>query len=197
MKIIEQSFVIVGSAILSLLIADFISGLIHWAQDSYGTPSTPILGRFVKYSYQHHADPRDLTKKKWGRPNNISLIIILGMTVFFYYLGWFNWIIGMVIVLAINMNEFHKWLHQNHSERFKIVTILQKMNVLQNPKIHAVHHTYDNNTDYCFITNYLNPLLNFIKFWDRMELIIYKISGIKSHKIPNKKNTEEKNAPSL
>ena len=39
-----------------LCIADFMSGLVHWSADTYGSPSMPIFGGFVRTFREHHAD---------------------------------------------------------------------------------------------------------------------------------------------
>ena len=32
-------------AVLGMLTADFLSGLVHWAADSYGTVELPVVGK--------------------------------------------------------------------------------------------------------------------------------------------------------
>jgi len=37
--------VIFSPAVLGMLTADFLSGLVHWAADSYGTVELPVVGK--------------------------------------------------------------------------------------------------------------------------------------------------------
>lgn len=37
-------------AVLGMLTADFLSGLVHWAADSYGTVELPVVGKVGRVS---------------------------------------------------------------------------------------------------------------------------------------------------
>ncbi len=50
--------------------------------------------------------------------------------------------------------------------------------MLQTPRHHALHHTDPKNTFYCPITNMLNPVLERLQFWPRMETAIERVTGI-------------------
>jgi ubiquitin-conjugating enzyme E2 variant len=42
-----------------------------------------------------------------------------------------------------------------------------------------MHHTYPHQINYCPITPYVNPILEYIDIWKRMENFIEKYVGIK------------------
>src|SRR3989344_7952856 len=49
--------------LLSLLTADFISGMIHWGADTWGSVKFPILGKtLIKGFREHHIDKKAITK---------------------------------------------------------------------------------------------------------------------------------------
>lgn len=44
------------------LFIDFISGLFHWAADTWGKVETPIVGSTVIKNFRtHHLDPQEIT----------------------------------------------------------------------------------------------------------------------------------------
>ncbi len=60
---------VLAGALVGYVAADFISGLVHWLADRYGTPQTPFAGpNFVGPFRQHHVDPRALPVTIGSRP---------------------------------------------------------------------------------------------------------------------------------
>ncbi|MGH9352273.1 MAG: fatty acid desaturase CarF family protein, partial [Terriglobia bacterium] len=53
----------VAAAVLGYVLADFVSGCVHWMADRLGTAATPLLGRtFIQPFREHHADPKAITR---------------------------------------------------------------------------------------------------------------------------------------
>ena len=50
---------LLGRMVLTWLVVDWISGVVHWLEDSYGHPSAPFVGRRItKPNLRHHFRPR-------------------------------------------------------------------------------------------------------------------------------------------
>jgi ubiquitin-conjugating enzyme E2 variant len=81
------------------------------------------------------------------------------------------------VVLSVNANQVHKWSHQTRAENGPIVSFFQDWRILQNPRQHALHHTDPKNTYYCPLTNLLNPSLEFIGLWPKLEAVIEALTG--------------------
>lgn len=53
--------VVIGFIIAQFLV-DFVSGLLHWAADTWGKFETPIFGPTIIRAFRmHHVDPQDIT----------------------------------------------------------------------------------------------------------------------------------------
>ena len=69
-------------------------------------------------------------------------------------------------------NELHAIAHRTDKENGKIVCWIQKIGLIQSRKMHGLHHTSPYEINYCVMTNYCNPILNFIGFWNKLEKLI-------------------------
>lgn len=163
-----------------LLAVDFASGVLHWLEDSYGKASWPILGKHVVApNILHHHQPRAFTKTSFWDRNSVTLVIggliLLAVTL----LGGFHWLWVLAALLAGISNEVHCWAHRSPRENGPVITFLQRIRLLQTPKAHAVHHTDPKDRSYCTMTNFLNPVLDYLRFFDRIEKAVFKLTGIK------------------
>ena len=67
----------------------------------------------------------------------------------------------------------------SHAEgKRALISFLQDINILQTSRHHALHHTDPKNSHYCTITNYLNPVLDTLRFWDGLEWLLAKTIGL-------------------
>jgi len=54
---------IILEIVITFLIADLVSGLLHWFEDAYGQEHWPITGRLItRPNILHHYDPRYFTR---------------------------------------------------------------------------------------------------------------------------------------
>ena len=60
---------IIGIVGGSWILADFGSGILHWAVDNYGNGRTPIMGSIIAAFQGHHAAPWTITQR--GFANNV------------------------------------------------------------------------------------------------------------------------------
>lgn len=172
--------------VLILLAADFLSGFFHWVEDSYGSEDWPIIGSFVtQANVLHHFDPRHMTAHSWWDSARIPLILSTILLCLAYLLGFFGWPLCLLAVMAANSNEVHKWAHRSKSENGKVVTLLQRLGLVQSRAHHAKHHQRDKNTHYCVVTNFLNPVLDGVGFWRGLELAITLATGVKRRADPS------------
>jgi hypothetical protein len=64
---------VVAGFVIAQFLVDFVSGMVHWAADTWGHFTTPILGPTIIRSFRmHHVDPQDITKHGFVETNASS-----------------------------------------------------------------------------------------------------------------------------
>ncbi len=164
--------------VLTILAIDFISGLIHWAEDTFGSATTPIYGKWiVEPNTLHHAHPSAFISKNWWQ-SSWDLTLVSGIIVFVSYLNdMLTWHVVLFAFLGANANQLHKYAHMPTAQVPLLVKFFQYIGLLQKAKHHALHHQGQKNNAYCVITPYLNPILDAIGFWRLLEKITVPIFG--------------------
>jgi plasmanylethanolamine desaturase len=166
--------------LITVLVADFASGIFHWLEDAYGRESWPVTGRLItKPNILHHRDARHFTRHGWFHSSWL-LILIAGLIVLVAWLsGTLTWHVWLFASLGANANQIHKWAHRSPAENGRIISFLQWLRVVQTQRHHAHHHMNPKNSRYCVLTNFLNPVLDSIRLWDRMELAVWTVFGVR------------------
>lgn len=165
--------------VLVVVLADFVAGAVHWAEDAYVREDTPLIGSFIgKANVIHHHLPRYMTRNNWWQSSwdllTFSAVVVL-VAWGFNLLTWHVWLFA---VISANANEVHKWSHRTRKENGRVITFLQNIRLLQTPHHHAVHHTNPKNVRYCPITNLMKPVLDRLQFWDGVEWVLVRTIGL-------------------
>jgi hypothetical protein len=160
----------------TILIADFASGFVHWLEDAYGHPDWPVTGKLVtRPNILHHHDPRYFTRHGWFHSSWLLLCVGLMIVLAAGLGGVLTWHVWLFAVLGGNANQIHKWSHRSVAENGALISLLQRLRLLQTPRHHAGHHTNPKNSHYCVLTDFLNPILDAIRLWDRFEEAIWTV----------------------
>lgn len=161
-------------------LADFVAGLVHWAEDAYFDENTPVIGRrIIVPNIVHHHLPRYFTRLSWWRSSADLVLVSLVTLAVALPLGWISWQLILFLAVSVNANHVHKLAHRTRAENGWFISKLQDWHILQTPRHHGLHHSDPKNTYYCPITNYVNPLLEKVQFWDRLEALIALRTGVK------------------
>jgi hypothetical protein len=164
---------LLGQVALCLLIADALSGLLHWIEDSYFSPNTPLIGRHViAPNIEHHLDPRAFLRNSWWDSTWISLLIaaVLGLAI--WASGLWHWTVALTLLIAAHAATVHKWAHRSRSENGPLIVALQRLHIIQSPAHHAAHHRPARDRRYCVITPWVNPIVDRLHLWHGLELAI-------------------------
>lgn len=163
---------------------DFVSGMVHWACDTYGSDKTPIFGRaLIKPFRLHHKFPRDITTHELVLTignSCIAAVPILG--VFLYALlnqpatftkAVWSVLFGVIAVSTVLTNQFHKWAHEESIPPW--ISLLQKSGLILSPKHHDHHHTAPFETHYCITGGWMNHVLEPLRFFRGLEWLLARI----------------------
>jgi len=175
---------IVASVPLGYVLADLVSGLVHWAGDTLGDEQTPLLGAgFIRPFRFHHVDPIDITRHDFVETNGNNCVVTLPV------LGVAWWIqavapreavtalavgtVTFVCVFSMATNQIHKWSHEPAPP--PLVRVAQRLWLVLPPAHHDVHHTPPHDTYYCITTGWLNAPLARLRFWRLIEALARRL----------------------
>jgi plasmanylethanolamine desaturase len=171
-------------ALAGWLLADLGSGVIHWAQDRYGSPRWPLVGGIVRDTIRHHRRPMGFLKKpvlaRSGRMIGLSCLVLAALLV-----------AGAPLAFALPLsagvflsNEVHAAAHARAQDLPRPVRWLQRVGLIQSPLHHAAHHRHLKNVNFCTLTDWLNPLLERGRVWRRLEALIRLAGGVRTRRDP-------------
>ncbi len=186
MDLVPHPLIVLPAFLLGYLGADFVSGFVHWFGDTWGTPETPFIGAtFIRPFREHHVDQTAITRHDFFQTNGSNCLAsaaVLLPTIFILLAlprtELVIFLLSFILALTLSVfgtNQFHKWAHQTHPPRF--VAWLQEKRLVLSSSHHAIHHTYPHDRYYCITVGWLNPWLERIRFFPRLERLITHYTG--------------------
>lgn len=182
--------VVLAAAVIGILTADFFSGLVHWASDSYGSVDMFLIGKAILRNFrEHHIDPTAITRHDFIETNGDNFFICLPLLSYLAYnfhnntdgiiLEKYNFLVYVFLfsIFVAMTNQFHKWSH-TYFGLPRYITILQDLHIIL-PRIHhRVHHVTPHDTYFCITVGWLNYPMEKINFWTHMENLVFKLTGV-------------------
>ncbi|KAL7522742.1 hypothetical protein ACHAWX_007442 [Stephanocyclus meneghinianus] len=176
-----------GTVIASWILADFGSGVFHWAVDNYGNGRTPVMGSIIAAFQGHHSAPWTITYR--GFCNNVwKLCIPFGIptiAIISYLAGPENPMVTLFFAvfcaIEIMSQELHKWSHMTVKETPVWVNTLQDLGITIARVPHAKHHLAPYDGNYCIVSGICNDALDKSGFFRWMEHKIYEVNGVESN----------------
>jgi hypothetical protein len=167
---------VAAAALSSALLSDLLSGATHWMCDRYGSETMPVLGpSFIKPFRDHHTDPMGICGHSFVETNGNASIVTLPLIGLGLFLNPSDSLFAVTLILGTTTglfltNQFHSWAHAERPPSFALV--LQRYRIVLGREHHRRHHSGDFDTNYCITTGWMNPLLEKLKFFKRVESII-------------------------
>ncbi len=161
---------------LGLCLADLISGVVHWAADTYGSEHMPIFGGFVRTFREHHTAPLNITRHDFIETNGdvfifsspVYLLLLLFVENPFALSSIFGVFLG-----SYTNSQIHKWAHL--AERPRWVRALQRLRLFLSAEHHQRHHRGAHTTHYCITTGWMNAILDRIHFFRILEWLLVRV----------------------
>jgi ubiquitin-conjugating enzyme E2 variant len=166
--------------------ADLVTGLVHWACDTWADEQTPWVGvGLIQGFREHHREPDAMVEHDWIEVNGevataacagFGLLTLpasqsaLGGHVFVYACLY-----SLISLVALT-NQLHKWAHM--CEPPVLIRMLQRTGLILSPARHSVHHSALHTSSYCISTGWLNGPLDAVGFWRILERTITHATGV-------------------
>jgi len=175
----------VAVVLLGLVVADFVSGVLHWAGDTWGDEDTPWIGRwFVRPFRFHHSHPLDMLKSNFFTTNGDTALASLPFLLIPFALPLETTTVRLVAVLLASVgawgmwtSQFHRWAHMKSPPR--VAAWLQRRGLILRPEHHRRHHKVPFIANYCITTGWCNPVLTAIGFFPAMEWLLSRYAGLR------------------
>ncbi len=141
----------------------FLSGIVHWAFDTFWDEDTFLIGPWVIAPFRnHHRDPLAMTRHAFlDRTSGNALcalpIALIGLLHPLHVVAAFGALVCSVAVLLTN--QLHAWSHMPRVPR--VVRWLQRSRIVLSPDAHANHHV-SGTAHYSVTTGWTNAILDTI-----------------------------------
>jgi hypothetical protein len=173
---------------LGILLADFASGLLHWACDTWGNEDSRWFGSSLIHSFrEHHRSPTAMLKHDWVEVNGeagaaaagiFGILLVAGPAAWLQQHPGIYALVWVTVSVAAISNQLHQWAHSPAPPR--PVRALQRAGLILSMRRHAPHHRAPCVKRYCISTGWLNPSLDAIGFWRGLERAIER----STHNVP-------------
>lgn len=167
-----------------LAAADFGSGLVHWAADTWGRDDCPIIGPRLLVPFRvHHINPDDFLRRRFVDTNGevaaVAIPVLLALHAVPLGSAWGGpvAVVGFAFCgLGSLTNQIHQWSHRPSPPA--PVRTMQAWGLLLGRAEHAAHHERPYDRRYCITTGWCNRPLDAIGFFQRLEAAITRLTGV-------------------
>jgi len=184
-SISRSPWLVLSAVLLAYLAADLVSGVVHWAGDSWGTPEWPVFGpSLIRPFREHHVDQAAITRHDFVETNGANCLISIPVALAAVLipldvgdnLALFSVaFLGSLILWVFATNQFHKWAHLAAPPFW--INWLQRLHLILPPEHHAIHHHPPFARYYCITVGWMNWPLTKIQFFPMLERLISALSG--------------------
>ncbi len=175
---LTRAIVIFFSIVGAWMFADFITGVVHWAQDKLLDIETAfdLLNTFKDDNDLHHARPAAMLRFTWWENMQASAMFAWPTSLVLLLVGAPLWL-WLGIFFSGFGNAVHRYAHTMRPPYW--IDCLQRAGLLCTFRHHMPHHMdagglipKERSTKrYCVMSMWLNPILDGTRFWYAMNWI--------------------------
>ncbi len=166
--------------------ADLVSGILHWAFDTWFSPDSRAFRRMVVIVRGHHLRPDDIFMFRFAADAGMlswfgalgALAALLPARLFQAGSSLLCGISLAAIVFGLDvalMFEYHKWGHRRR--RGRAARILQRSGLLLSPEHHMRHHRGAHDSHYCLINGIADRTLGSLGLFRFLERLVTALTG--------------------
>ncbi len=168
-----------AAALAAYLLADLLAGLTHWVADRFFREDTPWIGPLLIAPFrEHHTDPGSIARHDFATVSGNSALVTAPLAAGLLLLpepaslpSLALCVFGNALTLALFLtNLFHRWAHARHAG--PLVRWLHRTGLILTPARHARHHRDEHDCAYCVTSGWLNPLLDGLEVFARLERLL-------------------------
>ena len=138
--------------------ADFVSGIVHWIADTWGSETMPVLGRRFLYPFRvHHVNPDDLLRREFLDTNGDVAMMAAAFPLAGFWIPleavWGQALDVFLVsftLAGLPTNQVHKWAHMPSPPRW--LRWLQQSGIILSREAHHRHHEAPYAMNYCIAT---------------------------------------------
>jgi ubiquitin-conjugating enzyme E2 variant len=174
---------VLTALIIGYFVADFASGLVHWAMDTWF--SERVLGRAVAIAREHHTHPQNILGYGFLEHSTLGSApsaVFIGLASFVTALfpvsvATFSLMIVWLITSTCLFfgTSFHNLAHR--PPKSPLLRLAQKLHLVVAPEHHWVHHRSDQIVRYCVINGWANYLCDPLRVWRGLEWLVRALTG--------------------
>jgi plasmanylethanolamine desaturase len=169
-------------ALCGVVTADFLSGIVHWAADTWGRDDTPVVGQRILVPFRvHHVNPDDFLRRRFLDTNGdvawVTSPVLLSLQAVPLETMWGSLaaVFGFTLCgTGVMTNQIHQWAHMASPPW--PVRVLQDCGVLLGRREHGGHHAGAYDSYYCITTGWCNRPLDRMGFFRRLERVITQMT---------------------
>lgn len=175
------------AVLAAMYCADLVSGLLHWAFDTWFDEDMGFIRRMVIMVREHHVYPQrifqfsvfhDAGTLSWIAFFLTAPLVLGAILAATPAAGLLSYAVATAVVftpLLVFMLEFHKCGHRRESPLW--VRVLQRAGLLLSWRHHIRHHSGNHDINYCLINGWADRTLGRLGLFRGLERAIERLTG--------------------
>jgi len=111
----------------------------------------------------------------FSRNRSVLPFFIIGL-IALYVFGFWHWQYVLCWAIASSGNEVHYWNHKRTKDLNWFQRFMSNSGLIQSRTQHNRHHAAPFDRCYCVLTSFTNAVLDNVRFWRFLELIVLVMS---------------------
>jgi ubiquitin-conjugating enzyme E2 variant len=174
--------------LIAWLLADLVTGAVHWFEDKYLDPTQTLnfLTSVAADNDLHHRRPTAMTLSSGWDNMKSGAAVAWPVALVLWLCGAPLWL-WLAAFFAGFGNLIHRWAHMPERKLPVWIRAMQATGLFITHDHHDTHHRsmlrlipkHLAGYRYCPMTNWVNPVVDYIGLWHRLEWLLY-VCGLKT-----------------